>query len=532
MGRLGYSTQEHRNMLQFIGPSSTDVVKSTLEQTPLVDVMVPYGVANLRGFMAWSVTVKLVTSFLRIHWEAVRSGFQMTTSIAIRPDAPNKKVFPSYRTTDSNDKASKFEKDDEAYKALSGASVDNTLIAMARCQDGAVSGYGPGDALPEFEHNMVFTYFDGMQLPDKFMPLTIISTMFFYALGTNFENCTNTMTMLRKGWSSLSTTVHGKAISHLLQGCQLGFETGAAVYAVIEARAYQGFVLVSHQPFWIGIRGKQVTSYAYSQAKIDLQLASSHVKALSQICKVVSGCFLRGQTAKEIIKRSDIQTARGLYIEVMKRQLSKDEKEEITRWADYLSFPQEYMKVTPANLAALFSAYSGKTEFTVGIPMFLGAGCIVSESRAVQLCAAFGVTAPSLMMPKGDTCKVPVPGSGIDASIVADKDGRAFMPFIALYMKSVKAAAADLDKVFKSAEVSFRRGVKGGASKTQYQFIGANKDDIWRELSDCIAYKHSIDNASKKKVDDKGKGKKRQADDDGGAPAKKARDEEDFSSFL
>ncbi|DAD54834.1 TPA_asm: hypothetical protein [Armillaria ectypa ambi-like virus 1] len=533
MQKMGFSTQEHRNMLQFIGESSTDVVKDVLAQSPLVDVNVPYSVANLRGFMAWSTTVKLVTSFLKVHTEAAKANFDRSTSVAIHPDAPKSNTFPAYRTTTSKDRVWKFDKEDEKFSKLAGTAIDSTLVVMARPQESEVSGYGPGDAIPENVHNLVFSYFDGMQLPDRYAPVDILQRFFFYTLGSTFEQCCSTMNVLRKGWTSLAGTSHGKAISHLLQGIRLALETGTSIYAVIEARVYQGFILQSNEPFWIGLRGKQVVSVAFAQAKIDLQLASAHTKALSQICKILSESVLKGTEEREIITRASVKTARGLHYEVSRRALDAGNKQEIQKWADYLSFPQEYSKVTPANLVALFSAYSGETTFNNDVPMFLGAGLITSEDKAQIICASFGVTAPSLIIPKGETCKVPIPGIAIDASIVADKDGRAFMPFIAVYMKSVKAAAQDLQKVFKSREVSFKRGVRGGAAKTSYQFVQSNKDDIWKALAASISFKNTLDRLAEdpnKKLNDKGK--KRVTEDDQAGPSKKVKAPEDFSAFL
>ncbi|QUD20362.1 hypothetical protein [Armillaria borealis ambi-like virus 1] len=531
MQKMGFSTQEHRNMLQFIGDSTVDIVKNCLAQSPLVDVNVPYAVANLRGFMAWSTTVKMVTAFLKINSEAVRTDFASSMSIGIRPDSTLPKQFSSYRTTSTSDKASKFEAEDEKFSKLSGAAADHKLIGMAREHTSEVSGYGPGSALATYEHNLVFSYFDGMQLPDRQAPIDIMQRFFFYNLGATFEICCATMNVLRKGFMSLSGTAHGKALSHLLQGIRLAIECNVGIYAVIEARRYLGFVLYYSEPFWVGIRGKQVTSVTAAQAKIDLQLASAHTKSLSQLCKVLSEAVIKGTTDKEIIKRDTVQTARGLYMEVQRRDLDKSQKDEIQKWADYLSFPQEFLKVTPANLASLFTAYAGETYFGKDIPMFLGGGCIVSDSKATALCAAFGVTAPSLIMPKGEDCMISVPGSGIDASLVADKDGRAFMPFIAVYMKSIKAAAADLDSVFKNRKVSFRRGVKGGPSKAQYQFIGSNKDDIWVSLCSAVDTVRIAKSKEGDKVK-KGKGKRGNTAEPEQGPSKKTRVDEDFSAFL
>lgn len=533
--RLGFTQQEYRNMVQFIGQPTQNIVREVLPLMPAVDCATPMALCNLRGYMAWATSVKLVQNFLVTNGVAILKGMENTSVIAIRREEGKQSVFPAYSAAKSDGKQAYFEDEDKEYAKCVGAGLGPQVLSLVRTQVGKLSSFfGSASDLPSYDHNLVFSYFEGMQMPDFTVPLSVIRSHFHNNLGISAEQCVETYAMLRRGWKSLSTTSAGMVLCHIFQGIQLALETSTSLYVLMEGDRYLGFVLQAPTAFWVAVRSKIITSCSLTQAKIDVALSSSHTKALFQICKILSDITLAGQTTKEIITRSQIVYARQLYNEVQRRKPGTESGNEIKKWADYLNFPHEYLKVTPMNLCKAFKAFSGQEALPVETPMYLGSGIILIDDPAVAIMASFGNHAPSLIMPKGESCDVPVPGIERDASKITDASGRVFMGFIAVYMKNVRQAGNDLRDVFKKRRVLFKRGLKGGAAKNSYQFVGDAKDGIWTELAGAISYKATMEAVARGDSGAKDKGKRKATDDGdkGEGPSKKQKGPEEYSQWF
>lgn len=62
---LGFSQQEHRNMIQFYGKITARNSSDIMETHPNIDCSTPVQATNIRGYMAFNTTVRLVQQFLR-----------------------------------------------------------------------------------------------------------------------------------------------------------------------------------------------------------------------------------------------------------------------------------------------------------------------------------------------------------------------------------------------------------------------------------------------------------------------------------
>jgi len=368
--------------------------------------------------------------------------------------------------------------------------------------------FGSVSAVP-VASGLVFPYFFQMITPDYQVIPDIMRTYFLQTFGSDRSEVIGGFQKWHQYSKTWIDSPMGLEMSHIFYGIKLALQTQARVYFIREHERYLGFVLLG-EGFSVIAQGSEFTPVSSDQVREHLSKISFHTNALSEICTMLSACKLNNGKRKTV-NPSDIANNKGLYRECKMRKTTDQEKEDVMKLANDLSFPERYWKPSVENISRALKVYcdnGGVHEEEA--PMYVGSGLLFETSETFLALSVFGPTAPSFFTVGGEKKDIPPPGKADPMSVIDEKTKKPVLPVIPYTMKSIKTAMIDLYKVYKDRAIFILPRERAGPSRTT-QFTGKARDLMWTALRESIgervieaADKKANLDADKKKVD-KGK---------------------------
>jgi hypothetical protein len=350
--------------------------------------------------------------------------------------------------------------------------------------------FGSPSGVP-FQDGLVFPYFRGQLQDDtRYFPRTLSKPQWFRACdASDHASVRNAHKRFSKANNDWAKTEAGKILQHHFLAVDMAVESGARPFFVYEHEEYMGFCLLGGG-FRVFLHDVWNSPVEAADLQRELSKLSSHSKAITRICEVLSGCQIVTEDAKKatIAKVNGIEDARQLFLAAKQRVVQKSAREKIERYLPDLAFKQTYLPRTAENVVAALEAISDPSVDISELPMYLGPENMWCVDREIEVLSAFGASAPTFINPGGKKIRIPQTKDKDVASIIDPISKKRPLEAIPIYFIKVEVASADMRKIFDSCCISPNQAIRMKKSKCLY-LEGEKRDLVWKVLKEMIADK-------------------------------------------
>jgi hypothetical protein len=302
-----------------------------------------------------------------------------------------------------------------------------------------------------------------MVLPDREFTANVFSRLFFRALANTPDNCARLWVRLRTGFRALAITEVGQAMSHAFMGIQLAENSQSRISFIIDAGVYHGFVLSGD----ITIILNGIIRNPLEPADLSLEFALLNVKnakIVEMIQIVKSEVDMDGSFLYEVSKDT-LSTSRGLvrFLLSIKKDFPEGKMNTIVKIAQEVPYGDAFLSPSSANLIkALSYIHSGEEALIGDLPVYLGNGSFLSESRVARALLIFGPLAPSISFASARDRLFTLPSSNasVDPNLV-EKDKKRLLQYLPYKLVSHQTAVNQWEKVFSSGKIYVPNARKG-----------------------------------------------------------------------
>jgi hypothetical protein len=381
-------------------------------------------------------------------------------------------------------------------KAGMDIDVDNQSIYLA--SDYTMKVYGvPDKMLDEVlpagvtdtiqSEGFVFPYFDGLLAPDRDQTYNIFSRLFARSLAEDYTSSAAVLNEIRRGLRNLAITRQGQQLQHAYFVLQLALDAEATFLPVIHRGQYLG-ALVLGENIRLFHKGKLVVPLSADQIMAELRTFNVHDTSIILLAQLLTLSPFKSEPGRfERLTSLDLASARCVYNEVAKREISKSEKAEVRKLVDKLSFQEEYWVLNEENLRHLLqSLVNGRVA--PDVPCYLRDGAVLCDDDFVAALSAFGPRAPTFRL--GDK-SISVPRLGaVDSNLTEDKDKRTAIPLIPVYLAPLLSAVQQMRAVYNNSTLNYfgaKKGVAGrfdDPKKRMYAITGLAKSELYTMLKE------------------------------------------------
>lgn len=348
---LGFLPQSTQRYQYYQGPATQESIRDVVTLGAAVDCYTPYGTTNVNGLLLLSIINRLLYSAL---------GF--TGHLEVDNMIPNE-------------------------GRVTSASWEAPFIT----KESHVTGKG-----------IFFPYFDGLVLTDKAFVPRVLCDFFVRAMGSTPDAQAKAAELVLDGWSSLSTTPAGLAISHIVLGLDLGRQTRVRVRPVVLSGRYSGFLLEGER-FAVLEKGVKHTPQAPEIVQAQILEMDKHSLNLIEIAAVLSEIPLDGDLKeKKVIDPDMITSPRILHYMLKSRTIDASTQQSLRPLIEDLSFAQEFWATTDSSkLNAAVRHITHREWLPEGAPFaYKLAGVLFTKDPIHSTLAAFGIRAPTLCAPQ------------------------------------------------------------------------------------------------------------------------------------
>jgi len=259
---------------------------------------------------------------------------------------------------------------------------------------------------------LCFPYFPELLAGDGNFVSGVIRQYFLECLGDTREAISGGYQALKGGLGTFFSTAPGLVLQHIFIGVKLAIEAQARLFLMYGASGYVGFSLHGWY-FSVSIDGYKHRPLPYDELVVKIRSIDEHAVAIGNICMKLMKAK-RNDTGKLPGKASVqakmplIRDSPRVLADYLKEfRLGDDDKEEIEKISNLLSFPQRFWTFSSENILKavdllLANSYPPSTE-----PLFLRGGILTSDSVPLSVFALFGDQAFSFRTAGGKLTKIP-----------------------------------------------------------------------------------------------------------------------------
>jgi hypothetical protein len=384
---------------------------------------------------------------------------------------------------------------------------------------------------PTGTQGILCPYFKFMVEPDKIQTASIFSRLFFRCLGSNMKHCGNLWARIRLGLRSLALTEAGQALSHAFTGIQLAENSQSGIQFIVDNGSYHGFIILGR--INLILNGQVLPSIPEAELYVEFQRLNMSDKSKQDILQIIHTPTTPDGTQIYHASIDDMSSSRKtmeLLHSLNQEVFTPEQRKEISRLVDQLSFGHKYAEVNRVNLLACFDyILTGEPGILSAYGTYLTGGYGWVSDRVAVAFGIFGPLAPLFNYGQKKEKQISFPG--IDAkedNNMKMVDGKRGLPLLSYRLVPVRHAVQMTDHMLSSGVLFIPHGKKIGKDKISYtdaskydgKIDGDPMVEIYLKMKACVNLKRQMGGNRKRKLDrseeekSKKKSKKGHAQDD------------------
>lgn len=258
---------------------------------------------------------------------------------------------------------------------------------------------------------LVFPYFPDILDTDTNFVSSVIRTYFLECLGDTRDTVLSGFKDVKGAMGTIAQTQTGKVLQHIFCGVQLAIQAQARLYLLISDGRYMGFTLHGWY-FTVSIDSYKRVPVSHEELVTAVKLVDEHNVAVAQILSKLSKMKTGGRlpTKKYLDERKPIVAKNPRELAELLRQFDLsdiEDREEIEKLANKLSFPQRFWEFSPEKILAAVDLLLAKSFPAVDLPLYVRGGTLTTTDPALSIFGLFGESGFSFRTPGGVAIKVP-----------------------------------------------------------------------------------------------------------------------------
>lgn len=366
-------------------------------------------------------------------------------------------------------------------------------------------------------------FFPAMNTSDKVTLRRLVLKHFFRILGPTLDDCKKTWINMRAAIERISSTVAGRAITHLYYCIDLALATQTRLYCIVEDGEYLGSVVLGHR--YLIYDGKEFVGPSTREVlSNELNKLSSHYQAMVNIASILSVVKLKtpqpdGSDRYQDIEQGEIESSVALVTEIRRREWTKEQKDELLLQTLHVKFRETYLANTPDNLLWLIEEMTTRKDREIerNVAQYIPTNIDHLEDKLFRVLAAYGPDAPSLFNSRGsDVFRLPNLRSATDQVTIRQNTDEELPPAIHATFKPILVAYNDWKRLLKEHEIRMDFKERGAGARGMVIVAKEVVKDVMFGL--CILANEGVKGTSKRKVADTDA---EAMDEDGGSSKKR-----------
>lgn len=286
-------------------------------------------------------------------------------------------------------------------------------------------------------------YVRDLSLPDYRIVPAVLSRYFIGLLGEDADEAQEVFSEIKGSWGNLCRTEMGFELAHLFWSMAFAIESRSQILAIVpSSRVYTGCIVIG-EGYKVDIRNRLLEPCTRSDLVNAYSQLSPHDSSLAKIYWLLT--FSADEA--RIQARDACNSFQQLRSDIANHPFRMDKEAEIEKLAMQLAFPGgEPLSPTPYNVAVILGAIADETKSEDQFPLY--PRCVTENDRTVRLLSAFGMYAPSFLVPGGKQMMLDKPFEvSVGGKRGGGDDSRKIVTKIGYIMKPLDQAVADLAKV-------------------------------------------------------------------------------------
>lgn len=500
----------------------------------------PQDATSLGGLLSFVQTIKTISLFLAVHSYPYKqtpeddgtttqegSVFAWLKGKNFLPHNGNRFQDPTPDLLTGSvdlDEASIMEEDPTPLASGSIASGRGAVLVAKPAPLRPSINFGVPSAIPNLP-GYVLPYFRGLIEPSKETIISVYRRFFMGTLAKDKESSTHQWYTWMRGVDKWYQTEAGRIVTHILFNIQTALEAQARLFLIIRNGEYLGCAILGYG-FAININGLLAPPEIASRVRTEVMELDGHSRALEEIRELLEG----GEGSDRMTDVLDLSSTRRVYKAINAApKMEGEDLERLKEAVSKLSFDETFLGPHVEHICKVLKNLTiDEKESCEDWPMYLDPSLLYDTSRAHQLFAAFGPTAPSFVDSAGTDFAIPK--GLLDADPLSEVDtvtAKRAMDTILISMKRLPQAVGDWTNVVKKRRIR-QNVLERAAGFRTIQFRGRARDDVWRALKQIPFKETGVKRKRGAEDEDGAEGSSKKRGDNG---TKKTADL-DFSDFL
>jgi len=471
LAEIGYRNIAHQNKTSMVFDNYTlDDVHYIRSLKPIATCRATVNTINLDCMSSLITVIRIFSSFFRTHtYPAFKTdedvAFLMEDFDSILEQGSLKRKRAEV-DVGGEGRSQRREEGETEGEDSTGEDIRPTLlkdrvkIYRAKPQPVEDNVWGDLTKIPN-AHGILCPFVPDLTRYDRDMVPDIILSKFISCLGPTFTEQSGNFDRIKSAWGIIHQTDAGDVLAHMGFMIDIACRSQSRVYPLFENGSYVGSVL-SGCAFSLKANGVVYRPSSYEQLQTDIEIVKFHSSALRSIAHYVD------DMGRQEVLEADSMRKLANFLKT--RELTEDAKDAIKREASYLSFPVKYWAINSTTICKILDLLSD-TGKPIPDDVPLHPSYIFDNDRVASALAAFGYTAPTLMIPSCPIFKLV---------------GNAVPPktFVVRAVE-LSTAIADWKMVLKSKSIT--NGPANLSSKYRDRSIsGGEKAKVWQKLKEVV----------------------------------------------
>lgn len=338
-------------------------------------------------------------------------GFITTKRKAVQVDRREKRVRMNEEVEEEEEDV-EMDEDSATFMAIDEMLFGDAVSKIPRAKPSTppVSIFGPASNVPALP-GLSFPFFDGILEPDTAYVSNVIKQFFLESLGDGRAEILQGWNDLKLHMGLLAETKQGRVLQHISIGVSLAVQCQARAYPIFEGKRYVGFTLHGFY-FQVVVDGYKHSPKSAVELVKEVQSIDEHNVALAKVLQLLSKIKMtdtnKVPTKKSLQdERPALKNPRRLAALIRKFRLDDDQRDEIEKLCNALTFPQRYWVIEEKRILEAVDMLIAGTFPSDDVPLYPRGGCLTTQDPKLSVFAAFGETSFSLRLTGGTPHKVP-----------------------------------------------------------------------------------------------------------------------------
>jgi hypothetical protein len=317
-------------------------------------------------------------------------------------------------------------------------------------------------------YNIVFPYFEGMNLVDTDVITSTFEDTFLKILGTDASRALDAWRGIKAGLKTLSKFQAGRAMAHAFRGIQFSKQAACGIIFLVANGEYFGFVLRHFETFSFLAFGKKVDAVDHATLLNILGSMNNHEAGLNEIVAFLKTPTQTGTTTPLYnVTKEDIDTSRKLV--TILKSIDRTKFTAADAWRDFaksiekLTFGDEFGTPTVGKINSFFEyVRTGNEQVLADYPAYIGSRYYEHQDRVAVGLGIFGINAPSLnyatAAEDGKVFTLPRNDSADDANTAAAPDGSRLLRTLPFHYVPINTALGQWNSLFSQGRFKIPKG--------------------------------------------------------------------------